>query len=284
MDEECPLKIATAQTIVSADIAANGSAIRLMIARAAAGGARIINFCEGALSGYSKFQIPSPDDWARFDWEAQEHELRAIGAVCRQERIVAAVGGAHRLSGGHPPHNCLYIVGDDCALLTRYDKRFLSNSELGGWYTPGKDPVVIEVDDYRFGFAICVESQFQEVFLDYERLGVDAVLFSSYGVAEYFQIALRAHAALNCLWITAATPVQKAAKGPAGVIGPDGNWIARCSDAAESDLAIVDMDRNDPAYDIPLGKVRPWRSRARQGDIYRAKMVDDPRNRDRTGY
>ncbi|MBB5663491.1 putative amidohydrolase [Rhizobium leguminosarum] len=278
------LRIAAAQTFVSSDIADNGNAIRSLISSAATEGARLINFCEGALSGYGKFQIVNQDDWGTFDWAAQERELRAIADLCGQLRIFAVVGGAHRLSSGHPPHNSLYVLSETGTLLTRYDKRFLSNSELGRWYTPGTQPIVFEVDSYRFGCAICIESQFQEVFSEYERLGVDGVLFSSYGIAPYFQIALQAHAGLNCIWISGATPVQKAHKGPAGVIGPDGGWAARCVATAEPDFTIATLDRNDPEYDIPLQKARPWRAKARQGGIYREKMVDDPRSLDRNQY
>lgn len=176
------LRIAAAQTVVSPDIAANGSAIRAMIARAAGEGARLINFCEGALSGYAKSQILKQGDWQAFDWAIQEAELRAIAELCGQLRIVAVVGGPHRLGRGYPPHNSLYVFSDTGALLTRYDKRFLSNTELAGWYTPGTEPVMVDVDGYRFGCAICIESQFPEIFSDYERLGVDGVLFASYGL------------------------------------------------------------------------------------------------------
>ncbi|KQV82919.1 carbon-nitrogen hydrolase family protein [Rhizobium sp. Root1220] len=278
------MKIAAAQTNVSACVSANGTAIRGMIADAAAEEVRLINFCEGALSGYGKFQITKPDDWATFDWAIQETELRAIAELCRQLRIFAVVGGAHRLSAGYPPHNSLYVFSDAGTLLTRYDKRFLSNSELGGWYTPGTEPVTFKVDDCDFGCAICIESQFAEVFSEYERLGVDGVIFSSYGIATDFQIALQAHAGLNCIWISAATPAQKAHKGPAGIIGPDGKWSARCFDFPEPGFATAVLDRSDPAYDIPIQKARPWRSEARKGEIYRTRMTNDPRSRNRSGY
>jgi cytochrome c1/predicted amidohydrolase len=222
--------------------------------------------------------------WPHFDWAAQEAEFRAIAVLCGDLRIFAAVGGAHRLPTGHPPHNSLYILSDSGSLLTRYDKRFLSNSELGGWYTPGTAPIIVEVDGFRLGCAICIESQFPEVFSDYERMGVDGVIFSSYGLPSYFQIALRAHAELNCLWIGAATPAQKAGKGPSGIIGPDGEWMVQCAQKPEPDLAVASLDRNDPAYDIPLQKARPWRAKARQGDIYREKLVDDPRSHNRDEY
>ncbi|TCN31825.1 putative amidohydrolase [Sinorhizobium americanum] len=278
------MKVATAQTPVSAAISLNATAIGEMIRSAALQGARLISFCEGALSGYGEAQIGSPGRWRDFDWDRQETELRSIAEVCRQFRIFAVVGAAHRLSGSYPPHNSLYVFADDGKLLTRYDKRYLSSSELGGWYTPGLQPVTFQVDDYRFGCAVCIESQFPEIFAEYERLGVDAVLFSSYGIPPHFQIALQAHAGLNCVWVAAATPAQAAHEGAGGVIGPDGRWISRGSEALEPSLAVAMLDRADPAYEIPLQRARPWHAKARQGDIYREKMVDDPRSVDRSGY
>ncbi|WP_237359208.1 nitrilase-related carbon-nitrogen hydrolase [Rhizobium phaseoli] len=92
------LKVAAAQTFVSADIAENGRAIRKLISSAAAQGVRVINFCEGALSGYGKFQIMAQDDWQTYDWAAQDAELRAIAELCGKLRIFAVVGGAGQLS------------------------------------------------------------------------------------------------------------------------------------------------------------------------------------------
>ena len=278
------MKIAAAQTFVSADITANGNAIRAMISSAAAEGVRLVNFCEGALSGYAKMQILKQEDWQSFDWTTHQAQLRAIADLCGQLRIFAVIGGAHRLDDGYPPHNSLYVFSDTGSLLTRYDKRYLSNSEIDGWYTPGNKPITFEVDGYRFGCAICIESQFQEVFSEYEHLGVDAVLFSSYGLPTRFQIALRAHAGLNCLWINAATPAQRAAQRPAGILGPDGKWIAQCQERPEPGFAVTVLNRDDPVYNIPLQKARPWRVRARQGDIYREKMTDDPRSGNRSAY
>lgn len=278
------MKIAAAQTIVTSDISANGIAIRQMIAQAAADGAQMVNFCEGALSGYGKAQIGTPEKWASFDWTRQEAELREIANLCGRLGVFAAVGAAHRLADGVPPHNSVYLFSDGGVLLTRYDKRFLSNSELGGWYTPGAEPVIVEIDGYRFGCAICIESQFSRVFSEYEDLNVDAVLFSSYGIPSHFQIALQAHAELNCVWIVGATPAQKAHKGAAGIIGPDGDWVARCSQAVEPGCAMTMLDRDDPAYDIQIKKARPWRKKAKQGDIYREKMVNHPRSLNRSDY
>lgn len=278
------MKIAAAQTLVEKSISANGSAIREAISAAALDGAELISFCEGALSGYAKSQIGDPANWLTFDWAAQETELRSIAALCGRLGIYAVIGGAHRLSAASRPHNSLYVFSASGDLLTRYDKRFLSNSEVNDWYTPGSEPIVFEANGYRFGCAICIECQFPEVFMEYERLGVDVVLMSSYGLPEHFGIALRAHAGLNCFWISGATPAQEAPKGPASIIGPDGKLAASCPAAASPAYVIATLSRDDPAYDIALNKARPWRAKARSGEIYRKKLVEDARSRDRRCY
>jgi predicted amidohydrolase len=266
------IRIAAAQTPVSGDVAENGAVIRTMIAEAAAGGARLVLFCEGALSGYAKAQIKAPGDWQTFDWTQQQRELATIAALCGERSIAAVVGGAHWLPEGRP-HNSLYVASPQGKLLTRYDKRFLSHSEISDWYVPGRQPVTFEIDGYRFGCAICIEVQFPEIFAEYERLGVDAVLFASYGITDLFPTLLRAHAGLNCLWIAGATPAQKAHKGPAGIIGPDGNVVAHAAAEPVAAMAIAVLDRTDRAWDVPLNKARPWRRAARQGDIYREEHL-----------
>lgn len=278
------MKIAVAQTLVQSDIRANGIAIRTVLADAAAAGVKLVTFCEGALSGYAKSQIKRPDEWGDFDWHIQETELKSIAALCQELEIYAVVGGAHQLNASSRPHNSLYVLSPFGCLLTRYDKRFLSHTEISDWYTPGTQPITFTVGQYSFGLAICIECQFPEVFSQYEALGADAVLFASYGIPEHFQIALRAHAGLNCLWIAGATPAQRAIDGPASIIGPDGKVIVHCLASHETSYVVATLDRSDPHYDIALNKARPWRSKARRGEIYRDCLVDDIRSRDRASY
>lgn len=265
------IRIAAAQSIVTTDIAENAKTIIHLIKQAAVHGARLVNFCEGALSGYSKAQIASPSDWKTFDWRLLDAERAAIAETCRKHHIFAAIGSAHPLHAPYPPHNSQYVFSDEGELVERYDKRYLSNSELNGWFTPGDRPVTFEVDGYRFGCLTCIEVQFPELSMEYERLNVDAILFSSYGIRNFFQIALRAHAGFNCLWISGATPAQTAHEGPTGIIGPDGKVVAHCAAEALNELAFATLDRNALDYDGPLNKARPWRRAARDGAIYREK-------------
>jgi predicted amidohydrolase len=208
-------------------------------------------------------------------------ELELIAKHCAACGVTAIIGSAHPLAEGERPHNSLYGIGGNGVPETRYDKRFLSNTEINDWYTPGFEPAQIELASFRFGLSICIEAQFAEIFAEYERLGVDCVLHATYGMGPVVEIILRAHAATNCIWLSVASPAN-CSDGASGIIGPDGNWLARCGDGI--DIAIAVLDRDDPKLDIALNKARPWRRQARAGAIYADRRSQSPRSADRTQF
>jgi predicted amidohydrolase len=71
------------------------------------------------------------------------------------------------------------VISDAGKLVDRYDKRKCSHTEVTRYYTPGFEPVVFEVDGFRFGMAICIEINLY-LFAEYDRLGVDCLLVSAY--------------------------------------------------------------------------------------------------------
>ena len=118
-------------------------------------------------------------DWGLVDWVTLRNELKQIARQCAALGCWAVVGAPHRLSAGRRPHNSLYVFSDRGTLVTRYDKRRLSTAEVSYLYTPGTEPIVAEVDGFRLGLLICLESLFPELFVEYADMGVDAVLLSS---------------------------------------------------------------------------------------------------------
>ena len=268
------LAIACAQGEVTGDIAANGETIRTLISEAHTAGARLVQFTEGALSGYTRHQVA---DWQALDRQVLRREIEETASLCGALGIWAVVGSGHPLTPPNRPHNSLYVFSDIGQLLTRYDKRLCSYNEINNLFSPGFDPIVFEVDGFRFGLALCIEVAFPAVFAEYEALGVDAVLLSSYGLRGIERVQAQAHAGTNCIWIGVAIPSELAGQGPAGVIAPNGQWISQ----AVGRLSIAVLDRTDAILDIALSKARPWRRIASEGGIYRQRRVEDPRSASR---
>lgn len=246
--------------------------------RAAAQGAGVVQFPEGALSGYAKEQIGSWDD---VDWELIGGEIDRVLSLARELGIWVLLGSAHRLNDPHRPHNSMYVISDNGTIVDRYDKRICSNTEINDFYSPGFDAAVFEVDGVRFGVAVCLEVNFPELFAEYERAQVDGVLLSAYPVDSMFATKARAHAAINNYWIGLSAPAQARHLCESGLIGPDGRSVSRV--LPQEDFVVSDIDTNDPAFDVSLNLARPWRAQARLGDIYRRRRVDDPRSHTRTG-
>jgi predicted amidohydrolase len=278
------IRIAAAQSPVSCDPAANGSAVRALMRRAHEQRARLIHFPEGAITGYpgSRQAKQALAGW-NVDWDEARDQVAQTAALAADLRLWVVVGGNHRLTAPNRPHNSLYVISDQGQVIGRYDKRYLSHTEVTGWYTPGFDPVTFDVDGFRFGCALCIEVNFPELWQEQEALDVDCVLFSTFSEDPIFDILARGHAAANGFWVSVAVPAHCSAAMPSGIIGPHGYRLASAANDHQTGIVCVDLDRDDPALDIALNKARPWRRRARTGDLYQPRRVDDdPRSTNRS--
>ncbi len=273
------LRIATCQPTSSADVRANGAEVRRMLRECAAGGARLAHFPEGFLSGYA---VEDVETWDGVDWAAVREELEEVAALAGELGTWVVLGSAHALTPPHRPHNSLYVISDQGALVARYDKQKLSNTELTRFYTPGFESVVVDVDGFRFGLAICIEINFPDLFAGYERLGVDCLLVSAYPVDSIFATKARAYAAIHTSWLSLSVPAQATHLFHSGLIGPHGEVL---TDAGSGPgLVLGTLDRDDPALHVALDLARPWRATAREGAIYEERRVSDERSRVRTEF
>ncbi len=276
------LRLAVAQTEVSGEVptagvlAAAGARVRSQMAEAAAAGARVVQFPEGTLICPAKRLISRrcPEigeaDWAKVDWDALEKELEAIAIAAADLGIWTVVGAAHLLSNGRRPHNSLYVFSDRGELVTRYDKRRLSVTEVTYMYTPGTEAVVFVVDNFRLGTLLCLEILFPELFVDYAAMGVDAVLVSS-APSPTFGLLAQAHAIMNAVPVALAFAASGGSEvARSGICAAEG-WLTRCDDGLPR-LAIADIARQAEVT---------FHRRAR-GDLYDAHLApSDPRSLDR---
>jgi predicted amidohydrolase len=221
-----------------------------------------------------------PADWDRADWATLTVELRAIARLAGELHLWTVLGSIHPLTPPRRPHLSLYVISDEGRIETRYDERLLSNTKVSFMYTPGSAPVTFSVDGVRFGLALGMEATYPEVFLEYERLDVDCVLFSTHGPGTPanngpFALQARALAAANSFWVSYSGTAQDAPNAPSGVVSPTGDWLTRCPADPAAALATTDLDFN--AENL----ARPWRRVARSGLYTAYQAPNDPRSLDR---
>jgi len=250
-----------------------------MLRLSAAAGARLAHFPEGFLSGYA---LENVADWEDVDWTVVREELEHVAALAGELGIWAVLGSAHPLTPPYWPHNSLYVISDEGKLVDRYDKRKCSHTELTRFYTPGFEPVIFDVDGFRFGMAICIEINFPDLFAEYDRLGVDCLLLSAYPVDSIFATKARAYAAIHNYWLSLAVPAQSTHLFRSGLIGPHGELLADVG--GEAGLVVGTLNRADPALHVALDLAKPWRASARAGDIYEERRVTDERSRVRSEF
>jgi predicted amidohydrolase len=288
MPKNTTLRLSVAQLEVQPDpgdtmaLRAGGEQIRRLMRDARAAGARLLHLPEGALVSPGKKVMSAtgpekvgPADWERADWATLAEELTAIARLAGELRLWTVIGSVHPLTAPRRPHLSLYVIADDGAIVTRYDERMLSNTKVSHMYTPGSSPVTFTVDGVRFGCALGMEATFPEVFLEYERLDVDCVLYSTHGPGRAFALQSRALAAANGYWVSYAGVAQQAPNAASGIIGPDGDWLTRCPPEPVTAVVTADLDLAAENF------ARPWRRVARGGLYTQFQAPNDPRSLDR---
>ncbi|MFD5827001.1 carbon-nitrogen hydrolase family protein [Lentzea sp. NPDC060358] len=291
------LRLAVAQSTVPEDPAdrdalrASGAEIRALMRQASAAGARLVQFPEGAITYPSKYAVSSGGagelaeaDWSRVAWDVLREEAEAVAGLAGELGLWTVFGSIHRLSGANRPHNSLYVVSDRGELVGRYDKRYLSHTEISYLYAPGVAPLVFEVDGFRFGCVLCIELNFPELLAEYERLDVDCVLASVMVDDAPRSVVAQAYGTLYNYWVGYSVPAQFSATAPAGIVAPGGSWVGRGTGDGRPGLAVAELDRDAPGIEIALRLARPWR-RTAGASLYEPHVVHgDPRSDTRTAF
>jgi len=283
------LRLAVAQTTLFNDprdtqaLRVSGLEIRQLMREARAGGAQLIHFSEGTTCSPNKRIMSElgpkeigPSDWSRFEWGAVQEELQATAKLAKHLKLWVVLGSVHQLTPPHRPHNSLYVISDRGEIVTRYDERLLSHTKVSFMYSPGKLPITFDAGGVRFGCAMGMESHYPEIFLEYEQLGVDCVLFSTTGelpdAAPAFAAEVLGHAASNTYWVSYAAHAPQSVIIPSGIAAPDGRWAALCETNGRPSIAFADILKD------PENLARPWRRKVRS-DLYVPHQVnDDPRS------
>jgi predicted amidohydrolase len=274
---ETTLRIAVAQSTVRVDptdadgLRATAAEIRGLMKEAAHNGARLVHFTEGALCFPDKAVMSElgpdeigPSDWSKAEWSVLQEELDRIAKLAGELGIWTVIPSVHQLPAPARPHSSTYVVSDQGKIVSRYDERMLSTTKVTWMYTPGDKPVTFEVDGYRFGIALGLDVLFAELFTEYDRLDVDAVLvsYASTGIDsnEHVGVQARGHAVNNTYWISLAVPANPGAGLDSGVIDPTGKWTIQGPADSTPGVAVTDLHQSPTTQ---LGRTFRRQTRAR---------------------
>ena len=226
-----PLTIAVAQPpCVAYDVAANAATHAATIRSA---GARVVVFPELSLTGY-ELDAPAVT--------VDDPRLTPIVEACAETGSLALVGAPADDEDGRP-HIAMLAV-DGSGVVVAYHKMWLGPAEAIR-FAPGSRPVVLEVDGWRLGLAICKDTGVAQHASETAALGIDAyvagVLESADDAAVPGERARRV-ATDHHVWVAVASFAGStgggydAAAGGSGIWAPDGVVV---SEAGPETAAIV---------------------------------------------
>lgn len=222
------MRIAAGQfTSVPGDITANVVSMESLVRAAGGQGARLVVFCELAVTGYDLGLLAGdPRLWLAED----DPRLEPLREACRATSTAALIGCAARTAGPRPTITAL-VIGPDGELLARYDKTHLYGEE-NDVFTAGTEEGRFTLDGVRFAVAVCYDNRFPEVA---ERAAADGCqVYVASSVLEEgndsFRTVYPVRAGDNALPVLLANAVGLSGvgecRGGSGVWGPDGALLA----------------------------------------------------------
>jgi len=242
------LKIAAVQFELSGNIDKNYRRMAHWMKKAAGKGAELVHFSETALTGYYRVHLR---DILSLDRKLLERRNRDLRNLAAELGIWLAYGSTHFVAGATKPYNCLYLVNPEGCEVCRYDKIFLTDTDVE-FYSPGNRLVTAKVKDFKLGLTICFDMRFPELFRRYVEAGVNLVLISSFQAggerASHMKVVAPANlitrAAENGIYLSAANTSQAPSWHQSMVIRFNGQVLARARRHCPS-MALATLDSTD---------------------------------------
>lgn len=194
------------------DVAANSAAHAAAVRSA---GARVVVFPELSLTGY---ELDAPVV------SVQDSRLMPIAEACAATGTLALAGAPVDGVAGRP-HIAMLAI-DASGVRVAYRKVWLGSAEAGR-FAAGSEPVVLDVDGWRLGLAICKDTGVTQHAADTAALGMDVYVAGAVKTAE--ESALQDQRAWQVaighrVWVAVASFAGSTGGGYARAAGRSGIW------------------------------------------------------------
>jgi deaminated glutathione amidase len=253
------MRIALAQILSGTDPAANLQLVREYTDRAAEAGARLVVFPEATMCrfGVPLAPVAEPVEGPAGKW------AEGVRRIATQAGITVIAGMFTPADSGRVKNTLIAAgPGEPNRPDAHYDKIHLYDAfgfAESRTVAPGREPVVITVDDVRVGLSICYDIRFPALYTELARRGAQLIVVcASWGAGpgklEQWTLLARARALDSTSYVAAAgqadpgrDPASRAPTGVGGslVASPFGEVVA--SAGAAPQLVIADIDVADVA-------------------------------------
>ena len=205
-----PMRVAAIQTIAGGDVALNLAQAEVLVAAAAADGARLIVLPEY----FGILGARATDKLAVMERDGDGPQQAFLARMAREHRAFV-VGGSVPIAGTDPDHvkSACLVYGPDGTRIARYDKIHLFRFARGTedydetrTIEAGDTPVTFEAPCGRVGLSICYDVRFPELYRmlgDCTLLLVPAAFTATTG-AVHWELLLRTRAVENQCYVLAA--------------------------------------------------------------------------------
>ncbi len=260
------MKVALSQIdCLAGDVQANAGKLCDEVRRAARQGCRVVIFPETADTGYDPALIPA----AATSWH--EGAVPALRATAVETGIFIVAGLCQR--DGDKLYNALAVISPDGKIIGSYRKTHLITPppfNEDRCFTPGSDLLLVQIDGWRWGFTICYDLRFPELYralaLNGAQVLVNVAAFPASRTMNW-DVLTRARAIENQAYLLAANRVGTDGPfhfgGLSRVVTPDGTLAAAASDETP-ELLVARIDAQQVSAmrsQIPVFK-------ARRADLY----------------
>ncbi|MGK5728501.1 carbon-nitrogen hydrolase family protein [Streptomyces sp. URMC 124] len=168
--------IAAAQfTARPCDIEANAARMAAFVTEAGERGAALVVFAELAATGYELEAITGGD--GRLVMDPDDPRLSPVREACRAAGVAAVVNCPGRSAAGTTISS--YVYGPDGALLTRYDKVHVTDTERAAGFAAGTAEGRFTLHGVRFGLVICYDAHFPDCAVRAAADGCEVLLAGS---------------------------------------------------------------------------------------------------------
>ncbi len=251
------LRVGAVQLCSTPDLPANLAACRMLVERAAAGGAQLVVLpeCFAFIGRGEGDKMPHAESL-----EGGGPILDTLRELATRHGLWIVGGGAPEIVPGDPrrAYNTAIVVDPRGAIAARYRKIHLFDVDIPGGATlresdatrAGDELVVVEIGGAKVGLSICYDVRFPEL---YRRLvkdrGAEVLLvpaaFTAHTGAAHWHLLLRARAVEDQAWVVAAAQwgqhnEKRQSFGHTMVVDPWGTVIAEQASGDGVVIAVLD--------------------------------------------